>query len=352
MKLLLYSFVALLLSVNAAYTQLQFSLPNLANPNLPNSFILQNSLYQNLQSQYVIKTTRNFDLRGKVKTVKETIEFTSGSQCQTRTAEYAFLENNKLLFYVEDSLSMFMNSGAISEQCTYDSSGNRLVQIVSTDGHLNRKTIQQFDTAGYLVRLDFQQFQRNDWTVKEYERGIFDYQLVYDWNKSRDTVHAIYTYKRPSETYQRFNNQTFTFSKEQELRRQEQIDKLKKLEQTEMESTENQLLIGYLTYKLPIYDSNGNILKYYIYDNTIKSSYNIHQLFEYEYNDKQALTKVTYSTSGPHPVFEPYQSYTITYLKYDAHGNWIEKKVTGMQHDNGMNATGSNYVYKRVIAYY
>ena len=352
MKLLLFSFVALLLSVNAAFAQLQFSLPNLANPNLPNSFIFQNSLYQNLQSQYVVKTTRNFDLIGKVKAVKETIAFTSGTQLQTRTAEYAFLENNKLLFYVEDNLNIFMNSGAISEQCTYDSSGNRLVQIVSMDGHLNRKTIQQFDAAGYLVRLDFQQFQRNDWTVKEYERGIFDYRLVYDWNKSRDTVHAIYTYKRPSETYQRFNNQTFTFSKEQELRRQEQIDKLKKLEQTEMESTENQLLIGYLTYKLPIYDSNGNILKYYIYDNTIKSSYNIHQLFEYEYNDKQALTKVIYSTSGPHPEFEPYQSYSNTYLKYDEHGNWIEKKVTGMQHDNGMNATGSTYVYKRVIAYY
>jgi hypothetical protein len=352
MKFLLFSFVALLLSVNAAFAQLQFSLPNLANPNLPNSFIFQNSLYQNLQSQYVVKTTRNFDLIGKVKTVKETIELNSGSQCQTRTAEYAFLENNKLLFYVEDSLSIFMNSGAISEQCTYDSSENRLVQIVSMDGHLNRKTIQQFDADGFLVRIDFQQFQRNDWTVKEYERGIFDYQLVYDWNKSRDTVHAIYTYKRPSETYQRFKNQTFTFSQEQEMRRQEQIDKLKKLEQTEMESTENQLLIGYLTYKLPIYDSNGNILKYYIYDNTIKSSYNIHQLFEYEYNEKQTLSKVTYSTSGPQPEFEPYQSFSITYLKYDEHGNWTEKKVTGIQHDNGMNATGSTYLYKRVIEYY
>jgi hypothetical protein len=352
MKLLLYSIFALLLSVNAAFAQLQFSLPNLANPNLPNSFILQNSLYQNLQSQYVVKTTRNFDLIGKVKAVKETIELNSGSQCQTRTADYAFLENNKLLFYVEDSLSIFMNSGAIGEQYTYDSSENRLVQIVSMDGHLNRKTIQLFDADGFLVRLDFQQFQRNDWTVKEYERGIFDYQLVYDWNKSRDTVHAIYTYHRPYKTYERFKNQTFTFSKAQELRRQEQIDKLKNLNQTELHVVEDHHLIGYLTYKLPIYDSNGNILKYYIYDNTIKSSYNIHQLFEYEYNDKQALTKVTYSTSGPQPEFEPYQSYTITYLKFDEHGNWIEKKVTGMQHDNGRNGIESTYVYKRVIAYY
>jgi|GEM_PF-6062128 len=352
MKLLLFSIVALQLSVNVAFAQLQFSLPNLANPNLPNSFIFQNSLYQNLQSQYVVKTTRNFDLIGKVKGVKETITFTSGTQQQTRTAEYAFLENNKLLFYVEDSLSIFMNSGAISEQCIYDSSENRLVQIVSTDGHLNRKTIQQFDTDGFLVKLDFQQFQRNDWSVKDYERGIFDYQLVYDWNKSHDTVHTIYTYKRPSETYQRFKNQTFTFSKEKELRRQEQIDKLKKLDQTEMESTENQLLIGYLTYKVPMYDSNGNILKYYIYDNTIKNSYNIHQLFEYEYNEKQALSKVTFSTSGPHPDFEPYQSYTITYLKFDENGNWIEKKVTGLQHDNGRDAIESSYLYKRVIEYY
>jgi hypothetical protein len=352
MKLLLYSVVALMLLVNAAFAQLQFSLPNLANPNLPNSFILSNSLYQDLQSQYVVKTTRNFDLIGKVKAVKETIAFTSGTQEQTRTAEYAFLEKNQLLFYVEDSLSIFMNSGAISEQCIYDSSDNRLVQIVSMDGHLNRKTIQQFDTDGFVVRIDFQQFQRNDWTVKEYERGIFDYQLVYDWNKSRDTVQAIYTYKRPSETYQRFKNQTYTFSKEQELRHQEQIDKLKNLEQSEMHVADDHHLIGYLTYKLPIYDSNGNILKYYIYDNTIKGSYNIHQLFEYEYNEKQALTKVTYSTSGPHPDFEPYQSYTITYLKYDEHGNWIEKKVTGMQHVNGMNTNESTYVYERVIAYF
>jgi hypothetical protein len=352
MKLLLFSFVALLLSVNAAFAQLQFNLPNLANPNLPNSFIFQNSLYQNLQSQYVVKTTRNFDLIGKVKAVKETIAFTSGTQQQTRTSEYAFLENNKLLFYVEDSLSIFMNSGAISEQCIYDSSENRLVQIVSTDGHLNRKTIQQFDAFGFLVRIDFQQFQRNDWSVKEYERGIFDYQLVYVWNKNRDTVHAIYTYKIPSETYQRFKNQTFTFSQEQELRRQEKIDKLKNLEQNDIHVAEDHHLIGYLTYKVPIYDSNGNILKYYIYDNTIKSSYNIHQLFEYEYNDKQALSKVTYSTSGRHPDFEPYQSYSITYLKFDERGNWIEKKVTGMQHDNGRNATESTYLYKRVIVYY
>jgi hypothetical protein len=299
----------------------------------------QPDLDATLYTDSLIKTTKDYKLNGNVKLITETITTNQnlGVAGLLKTTRYEFLKNNKLTLYFEDTLKGLKNSNSIIERYSFDDTGEKLIEIISYSGKWQvSKTVRKFDINGFINQEVFEQFNASSYYSGN--KDMFDYTLNYYWTANKDTVQLKYTYKTEKSPYQRHYDQlrSFVYKKRKIEKRNPQTDSISKTLTLDFWP-----FSGYKTY-----DAKGNVVKWLIADNEIKNSYNVDQLYEYKYNDRNELTDVSYSTSGMHGRnnFEVQHKYEIQYLEYDVKGNWTLKKVTGK--DN------SEYLYQRKIGYY
>lgn len=330
--------LGLILITCTAFSQNHYNIPNVANPNLPNSYLRTNSFYENLQAEYLQKTTASYELKGAVKSIKERI--TVGPNIDlAKTIHYNFLANQKLLSYVEDTLDSFVNSNARIELYTYNNSAQKLLQLVTYNGALshNSKTTLYFDNEGTVYKEVFEKYQQDSWSAKDYEKYIFDYVKTYSWNESKGTVSWEYQYKIENSSYYRLQDGSRSF----EWEKQPPTPSPFSLQQSIFSEIQQE------------YDSLGRILKHYNFDLTIKGSYNIDFLVEFTYNERNELSEIKNYMRGPQPEFELYEHCKIEYLAYDAQGNWTEKKVERLN-ENPFNSSEVQevYCYYREISYY
>jgi hypothetical protein len=310
------------------------------NPNLLNSIYLPNSQFENLQSDYLIKTTKSFELHGAVKSIIEIITSDQIKENPIQTIRYTFLENTYLLSYQEDTLDSWINSNSKVEKYTYDSAHQKLLKAEHWDGivGINCKSSILFDTGGFVVQNQFEKHQTYSGSDAQYPKNIFDYVLTYEWNKSRDSVQLDYTYKTAKTHYARQQNRRYSFVGEKE-RSAQKSNQIKKGKYKPSRSI--------FTEQLVKKDDNGNILKWTIIDHTIQGSLNVDQLYKYTYNKKNELTKTAYYTTTRRPDFILRYTYDINYLQYDELGNWTVRTVTTTK-----GAIKFTYTYKREISYF
>ena len=172
---------------------------------------------------------------------------------------------------------------------------------------------------------------------------MWDYILRYNWSENHDTVNLIYNYKTEITSYQRYYNMQYTFNSN-------------KLTSSETDDHTNFSLRGrFFNEEVRSYDSLGNLVKIIYYDRVIKSSLNMDNMVEYFYNAKNELTKVSGYSLIHNGAEDERKDFTldytviIDYLKYDEHGNWMEKKVSYL-HNDGKKSDGN--AYTRTINYY
>ncbi len=313
----------------------------LENPNLPGSFLAPFTDLEKLQAEKLTRSTADFQLLGNVKTIKQTIYYQELDK-PPKHSEYQFLTNKKLLSYVEDTAKVFINSNAVIENYTYSKTDSSLIKIVYQNGAagVNSKRTLFFNNRGLASREIFEQFQKKDWTYEEFKKNIFDYELVYTWNKKADSVALKYTYKTDATHYVRHTDHSFAFEGNN---KRINATNLKDQEVPAVLKIDPTLAIE----RRAIKDSTGRIIEYYIYDHAIKGSYNIHQKYIFEYDTQNRPTDSRLYTMGLQPEWQLKQHYLTVYLEFDSAGNWLRKKVTS----NVMNETEIMY-YDRVITYY
>jgi hypothetical protein len=306
------------------------------------------STYEKHTSTYFIKNTKRLGLSGHVKTITETQSKKSiieGEIFNGDTCYYEFLPNGNLfLFKQNDTIDKLENSNAKIEKYVYDASGEKLLEAAYYDGTKQQncnKVTKKFNENGHIILETYQRFYEDKY--HPHEKYMWDYILHYNWSKNQDTVNLIYNYKTEKTSYERYLNKQYTFNSN-ELTSSETVD-----------HTDFSLISRFFNEEVRSYDSLGNLVKIIYYDRVIKSSFNIDSMFEYFYNAKNELTKVLgYSLIHGGAVdqtkdFNLNYTINIDYLKYDAQGNWIEKKVSYLHSDSKM--SGGN-VYTRAITYY
>ena len=308
--------------------------PNLDIPSLKPTF------YETLKIDYLIKTTKNYQLHGNVKCIIETITKKEVGQLPVlaKTIHYEFLTNNRLTLYFEDTLKSQKYSNATIETYFYNETGSQLLRIESLNGTPQNasKTIKIIDSFGYINKEIYERYESN--SQYNNDATMFNYTLNYFWNKARDTVQLKYNYQTQKTSYERFSDRLCSFVAE--------IKQKKDTTTKNKNPKKEQPQYFDFYYDDITYDDSGNIVKWLNIDNTIKNSYNIDLLDEYKYNAKNELTEITHSASGKdgRGKFYLIDKYRIEYLEYDTNGNWTLKKVV----DNH----NTEYTYKRELFYY
>lgn len=122
----LYILLCLIYFINFSYGQ--YPIPQIEKPKPIPSF------YETLKNDYYTKDTKTFDLKGEVKTVKETLISKNSTTNPIQTFQYNFNRNNQLINYQEgDSLSKFVNSFAKIEIYQFDRK-NKLKELILYEG--------------------------------------------------------------------------------------------------------------------------------------------------------------------------------------------------------------------------
>jgi hypothetical protein len=302
------------------------------------------SFYESLRADHLIKTTKSYRLSGNVKCINENVTFSlNGNSPQLiQKNNYEFQRNNRLSIYLEDTSITLKRSYFPIEKYVYDTTGEQLLEIETHCGFPQNgsKTIKKLTPDGFV----YQEVYEHSKSSYQYGNNteIFDYTLDYIWDNERDTVQLKYVYKTPKSSYQRFENRLYSFVSEKRKKEQPSVRKTK----SEKDSLSHTFPFYGFYYDDITYDDNGNIVKWLIVDNSIKDSFNVDQLYEYKYNDKNELVEVSLSTTGMEgkEVFRLSYRYKIDYLAYDYKGNWTLKKVTGNNH--------AEYLYQREIFYH
>tara|TARA_R100000306_G_C4364489_1_gene136925 strand:- start:133 stop:1119 length:987 start_codon:yes stop_codon:yes gene_type:complete len=294
------------------------------------------SFYETLKNDYYTKDTKTFDLKGKVKTVKETLISKNSTTNPIQTFQYNFNRNNQLINYQEgDSLSKFVNSFVKIEIYQFDRK-KKLKELTLYEGfpRNSSKTVKFFDKEGFSTQDIYKCYECG----YNYERegDIFDYTLNYEWNLNRDTVHLKYSYILPSDHSSRHKNRLVSLT-----------NKNDELPLSFISGIINEITI----------DENGNIISWLKKDFAIKSSFNEDLLYSYKYNDNNELIEVSlsgyihggHSTILDNNAFKLKYKNEIQYLNFDKKGNWT-KKVIKQKGSN--NEYVNEYIYEREIIYY
>lgn len=324
----LYILLCLIYFINFSYGQ--YPIPQIEKPKPIPSF------YETLKNDYYTKDTKTFDLKGEVKTVKETLISKNSTTNPIQTFQYNFNRNNQLINYQEgDSLSKFVNSFAKIEIYQFDRK-NKLKELILYEGfpRNSSKTVKIFNKEGFSTQDIYKCYECG----YNYERegDIFDYTLNYEWNLNRDTVHLKYSYILPSDHSSRHKNRLVPLT-----------NKNGELPLSLISGIFNEIT----------FDENGNIISWLKKDFAIKSSFNEDLLYSYKYNDNNELIEVSlsgyihggHSTILDNNAFKLKYKYEIQYLNFDKKGNWTKKEI---KQKGSNNEYINEYIYEREISYY
>lgn len=340
--LILLSIVVCSLNLNAQY------LPDLKIPQLKPSF------YESLQAKTAIQTSSDFQMKGSVKTVLETISTDQIDLAKNLflTVSYSFSEKGNLLSYSEDSTSSLFTGYDEKRSIinSYDSTGKILSQSIISRGpqaYRSKSTIR-FNKQGFMEHEAYICFSCSlDYHNKPKNDSIFDYTLDYIWSKNSDSVQLKYHYLKAQSPYQRKQDRLYSFVREINDKKKRKD----KLNLNEDPSGSYGFVDEY------IYDTQGRITQWTIWDDEVKSSVSSHQMIEYTYNEKGELTEIKHSSTGSSPDYNSFVlnfQVEINYTSYDKYGNWVEREVKVTSSNYGMHdiRCNSSYCYKREFSYY
>lgn len=348
MKIRLLSILGLLFSPLSVYTQY---LPDLQIPDLKPSH------YESLQTKTIPQTPIDFQMKGPVKTVCETVHSlkTNGADSSAYLkVEYFFSGKGKLVKYREDSASTLYNSHEFINRVinTYDSSGAVLLETIRwVDKWQKSKTVIRFNEQGFREQEVYTCYDcEQGWNKKDpFYDSIFDYTLDYHWSPDFDSVNLKYRYVKQKSPYQRNQDGVRSFVHEIKMKNKEKTKAEPKL-------TMDRVTLNFQSFSEDIqYDNQGRITQWIIWDHTIKNSMNIHQKIKYAYNEKGEVTWIEHSsTTRTESDFELDSWVEINYILYDKYGNWIEKEVKVTSSNYGLHdiLRNSSYCYKREFTYY
>lgn len=312
--------------------------------------------YETITAKTMIKRAANFDLKGNVRSVKETlyrkhIEDPKDEDTVTAT-RYHFTVGGLLDSLSKgDTLNGLHNSGAYYEVYNYDEK-RRLKKLTVYDGgyyaHILTKT---FNAEGFLIK------ERFDARFQE-DSELFDYTAIYTYAKKFSVLDIHYAYDRPTVQYDRRNDshREFTFDhlgrlvseahKEEDYSSSTTISYHPKwnlvtgISYIERCATLNSCLV---LIKGISYDDKGRKAGETLSDHTIRNSmWNYNYCYQYEYNDSGKLVKqITCSPNKQSLIFKPANLQTRNAppkvkplpapfnafeFVYDTYGNWVEKK--------------------------
>ena len=307
-----------------------FGLPDIHEPVI----LLSPYDYKNFQSKYLTKTTGNFNLSGKVKSIKETF---SSNNNQEIIIQYRFLENKKLtLFQIGDTLQSLSHSRAKINTFSYTNGKLKKIEMfINFPSYHTYKTVHKFDEEGFLSQSIFNRINNQS---SNDDKPDFDYTKHYLWNKNRDSVFLKCNYKIPEAHYQRERDRYICFTNKTE------------------NTPKSTMLSRIFTKKKVKYDKNGNIIKRIYIDNAIKSATNTDSKYLYKYDKNNELIKILYY-ERPHFYRKKskwilVESYTIQYLNYDEKGNWTLKRVKTLFKKYNPIKYAPEFDYKREIVYF
>lgn len=314
--------------------------------------------YETITTKTMIKRAADFDLKGSIRSVKETLYKIQNDDPKDEDTiiltRYHFTTDGLL-----DSLSKgdtlehgFSNSRAYYETYHYDEKSRRLKKLTVYDGgyyaHILTKT---FNAEGFLIKERFDARFRED-------SELFDYTATYTYAKKFSVLDIHYAYDRPTVQYDRRDDGTWTFTfnnaglltgevhKEPDFGSSTTISYHPKwnlvtgISYIERCATLNSCLV---LIKGISYDDKGRKAGETLSDHTIRNSmWNYNYCYQYEYNDSGKLVKqITCSPNKQSLIFKPANLQTRSAppkvkplpapfnafeFVYDAYGNWVEKK--------------------------
>lgn len=317
---------------------------------------LRSTEYENLQTKTVAQIPGDFQLKGPVKEVCETIcmlkENGEDSSLCLR-AEYLFSEKGRLLNYSEDSTGFGLMRYNYANRIvnSYDSTGEMLLETIRWINYYQKsKTVIRFNEQGFKTQEIYtcydceSSMDRND----PFYDSIFDYTLNYQWTPDFDSVRLEYRYLKARSPYQRQNDITRSFVRELDKKRNTHPP-------TSFTDFEN---LYFNSFQEDIKtDGRNRIIEWTIWDRSIKSSMNVHRKTEYCYNDNDELTEIKHYSSAWSDSefnFQLELREEITYISYDANRNWTELEVRVQPQKRGhiYPSKEINIRYKRNISYY
>lgn len=345
MKMRLLFIVFCSFSLNAQF------LPNLE---IPKS---RPTEYESMQTKTIAHTLIDFQLKGPVKAVNETIRAlrTNGEDSSSlMRATYLFSAKGKLLNYSEDSTTyMFMRYNQANRIInTYDTTGELLLETIRYIDYGQRsKTLIRFNEQGFRTSEIYTCYGCVSGSHRQdpYYDSIFDYTLNYHWTPDFDSVFLKYKYVKLRSHYQRDQDAVRSFVHELNGR---------KKQSNEPVSIETARNLYFDTFEEDIKrDLRKRITEYTIWDHAIKNSINVHRRTAYDYNENNELTEIRHYSSGWNYSGNNFQlelTEEIVYLAYDAYGNWTELEVKVKPEEAGGHYTqkAMNFRYKREINYY
>ena len=342
----LLSIVVCSLILNAQY------LPDLKIPKLKPSF------YERLQAKTNLETRADFQLKGRVKSVCETInsfkETPYGSRAFWNTTNYFFLETGNMLSYTEDSTSTLLldYEGKKRIMNDYDLTGETLATTTTylESPWKKSKKVIRYNEQDFIEREEYNCYRYGSDKDNPAETGIFDYILDYQWSRDFDSVTLKYNYRTPASPYTRNQDRMYSFVSE--------ITQKRKLTDKITWFGDNGAGPGFMSLTEEIkLDKDGRVIEKFIWDNIVKSSINVHQKFEYQYNEKGELIEIKHASTAfsNGSDFQLDFQITIDYISYDNEGNWIERiaKLTTEKHNHYMEEDqNTTYFFKRELVYY
>jgi hypothetical protein len=336
------------------YLAILFCIPLFGNsqPNLP-----VEPFFQTIVAKKVIKNTNTFHLSGTVKQVTETRRVTHFPENENMydtvsISRYQFVGDGLLTrFSKGDSLAELKNSGAHYEVYAFDPITRQLASLTVYDGQVQYSLIlsKLFNKQGYIASERY-------FSLAQEDDSIFHHRVQYIYNATHTGVSVRIRYDKESDRYQRRNNEKWAFKfdgrghligesmKEQDFSSSMTISYHPawqlpvQLFYRQACATENSCLN---VYKSLAYDKKGNILVEALSDFTIRNalwSYSYCHLFTYNnkndviekrncmVNDKPHIQLPGINSPKPKPPKPAGGDYTVYEYKYDAMGNWVERK--------------------------
>lgn len=341
----------LILFLSPLFIRAQY-LPDLAIPKLKPDY------YESLQAKTSLQTRSDFQLKGPVKSVCETIRALKSNGRDSSAwlkAEYLFSEKGNLLSYSEDSTSNLLKGYDPVNHLmnSYDSTGEILLETIRWTGDWREsKTVVRFNERGFREHEEYTCYScSRDYRNQPINDSIFNYTLDYQWSRNFDSVSLKYRYVKPKSPYQRNQDMVRSFVHELDRKKRDSLeDNIPTIWDPRngyFQDVENDIKR----------DKHNRITEWTVWDNTIKNSINVHRRTEYTYNEKDELTEIKhYSTfrSKSYNEFQLELKEEIVYVSYDVYGNWTEKEVKVRPEKHGMYHApkDQNFRYKREISYY
>lgn len=340
--------IILVITFCLASARLSAQLPDLMPPSeLP-------GLCESLQTSSFIKSTKTYNLKGKVKSVIETISSDTALREHDglpTQIHYEFLPNGNLIRYADDTILPLANWNPVIKEYFFDPSGEKLERSRFYELIPGHSSVSErwFDTNGFCTKMEYACFNCDQPATRTKEfAAVFDYTLTYHWTENYSAVARKYLYKTRSLYYERYRDDSVSCRIASAGR---------EIDSTASVKLPDNFIFNQFGGTTFTYDDAGRVIKKLVIDRVIKSSMNIDQLTELSYTPEGNVAEIKHYSAIAH--VQPYAFLLgtllrIDYLAFDEQGNWTKCKVNiipGPQ-DYHHHRSQTTFTYERSLSYY